>query len=522
MSGILNDESAPSVRAKINAVIAREFETLADLAADTLLTYSGGQANSVQAGDTIRVRRGDHTFLVLPAIPSTFAWQTAGSIKLDVLPTDDGVYRFDSMLPTKDGTGDNLAKINYLLSKTVVVSVGARLGPEIVIGQGTYAFSDTINLKCICNIFFKRATCIFPAATAGIILNRHNTFGATVDSSDPYGADGSEIDGFQMVGGRGDAFDETKSGIWLRARGFITNCSFNSLAGHGVYAGAGSDGNPYMGNCNLSRVKNITTVNCRGSSCHTQGTDANAGSYSEINGVNNDQWCVYEGSFLGNEHHGHHSYGNLLGSYFGSNQSPFTACYSEDGVGNAANTAGPLIACTISSPNAGTGPKFVCEHANGPRSWTNENGGFRGRSSVHSADLGTEGNMIITSRHSLEGIGYPFRFGWADDATVVFFRWASATLRLLIFNGRNSTATYGRASPVGESTNIPDLFLGNGNNGRRITFTSGVPTSGEVARGEVFLLNAPSSGGVGQAHCTTGGIAGSTAVFRNAANLASS
>lgn len=508
MSGIVNNESGLTARSKINAVITRIFETPADVVADTSLTLTPNDANSVSVGDTLKTRRGDHTYQVLASGASIYDLQTAGGVKLNLLPSDDGVYHFDGMNPTKDGTGDNLAKFQSLLNKTTIVGVGARIGPEIVVGYGTYAFSDTINLKSLVRLVFKRATCVFPAATAGIVVNRFNTFGAATDSSDPYGADNSEIIGFTMVGGRGGAFDETKSGIWLRARAIVTNCSFNSLAGHGVYAAAGSDGNPYIGNCNLSRVKNITSASCRGSSCHIEGTDANAGSFSEINGVNNDQWCVYEDSFLGNEHQGHHSYGNLLGSYYASNQSPFTGCYSEDGTGNAANTGGPLIACAISSANAGTGPKLVCEHANGPRSWTNENGGFRGRSSVHSADLGTEGNMIITSRHNTEGIGYPFRLGWEDDASGAFIRWASSSTRLINFNGRNTAATYGRSAAVGESLNIPSFFLGSGSGARALTYSSAAPTTGTWARGDIVFNNAPSAAGKIGWVCTTAGTPG--------------
>lgn len=484
MSGIENDELGLSARAKINAVIAREFETLTDLAADTLLTYSVGQPNTVQAGDTIRVRQGDHTFKVLPAVPAAFAWQTAGSIKLDVLPNDDGVYRFDSMLPTKDGTGDNLAKFNYLLSKAVVIGVGVRLGPEIIVGRGTYAFSDTINLKCVCKLIFKRATCVFPAATAGIIVNRFNTFGATVDSSDPYGADTSEIEGFSMVGGRGAAFDETKSGIWLRARATILKCSFGSLAGHGVYAGAGSDGNPYLGNCNLSRVEKIRATGCRGSACHIEGTDANAGTFDDIDGIDNDQWCVYEDSFLGNSHRGHHSYGNLQGSYFADNLSVFIGCYTEDGLGGNVETNGPLFACSISQVNSGPGPQLQAEFANGPKALSNLNGGFRGRSPTISADLGTEGNVIMASRHSTTGISYPFRVMWEDNASGVFIRWASSATRLLNFNGASTTNTYGRSVAVGESLNIPGYFLGVGSSARFRGTGTAPPTTGTWARGD--------------------------------------
>lgn len=484
MSGISNGEFGSSARVRINAILAREFETVAALVADDLLTYSGGQPDTIFAGVTVKTRAGDHAYTVLASDASTFDLQTAGGVKLSLLPTDDGVYHFDGMNPTKNNTGDNLAKFNAILAKAQVVSGSVRILPEVIISYGTYAFSDTINLKCVCRLVGKQATFTFPAATAGMIVNRFNTFNATTDSSIPFGADTSEIIGINFVGGRGSAFDATKSGLWLRARATVIGCEFSNFAGHGLYAAAGSDGNPYLGNCNLSRVEKIRATGCRGSACHIEGTDANAGTFDDIDGIDNDQWCVYEDSFLGNSHRGHHSYGNLQGSYFADNLSVFVGCYTEDGVGGNVETNGPLFACSISQVNSGPGPQLQAEFANGPKTLSNLNGGFRGRSPTISADLGTEGNVIMASRHSTTGISYPFRVMWEDNASGVFIRWASSATRLLNFNGASTANTYGRSAAVGESLNIPGYFLGVGSSARFRGTGTAPPTTGVWARGD--------------------------------------
>ncbi|MDU9792284.1 hypothetical protein, partial [Helicobacter pylori] len=71
---------------------------------------------------------------------------------------------------------------------------------------------------------------LFPPSTAGLIINRFNTNGEAVNLDDIFGADESEIIGIKFIGQRGAAFDETKSGIWLRARAFVYRCSFNEFA----------------------------------------------------------------------------------------------------------------------------------------------------------------------------------------------------------------------------------------------------------------------------------------------------
>lgn len=534
MPTFANLETLLSIRTKINNLVLAFLEpglkakNVAILLASTAFTYSAGSLKTVAAGDIITTKTEGISYEVvaLGSAASQYEIATAGGVLLKLLPDAHGWYAFDGMAPFKDGVTDNLAKINTLLAnKSQTIALGDWLGPSISFTVGRFYFSDAINLKSRCilkgqhtGFASNRGTdFIFPAATLGLCVNRHNTLGAATVGANTGAADGSIIEGLHIVGGRGDAFDETKSAIWLRARAWVINCAVTGTAGHGLYSAAGSDGNPYVGNSNLTRVMQVRVREARGSACHIQGTDANAGTYSFINGQNCDGWCVYENSFLGNLHFGHHSESCYSGSYYSSNGSFFNGCYTEDGAGGNWDVQGIAIGNTISAANSGGGPVLKTEQGNGPRALLNASSGFRGTAPgttpTHTTDIATEADNILSSRHTVTGISSPIRWLWEPDGSGTFMRYASQAQRLINFS---------RGDANGPLVNVPRLTVGLNANARLINMVSALPTSGEVARGEVFILNAPSSGGVGQAHCTTGGVAGSTAVFRNAAALASS
>lgn len=520
-------EFGDSVREKINNAILRigPVALIGTVAGIDLLTYEAGDLWSIEAGNNVETMRGGYRYEVLVLGTADYDMANPNGVLLNVLQNDNGEYHFGAMRPAANGTTDDYAKFARLMEKATIDGTP----PRIYVPSGQYYMSQTINVKSPLTIrgdhtgFGLDTVCrfIFPAATTGMVINRFNTLGwATVGSGG--GADGACIMGIRLSGGRGDAFNIEQSGLFMRARCYLFNVSVDNFAGHGIYNGAGSDGNPYLGNTNLAYVNHVCIESCRGNGLHLEGTDANAGIYISVNVKYNNGWGVYEDSFLQNVHIGHHSLDNDLGSYFSSNQSVLIGCYAEDGNGDNAQWAGMMLGCMITDFSAGFGPKLQTEQANGPRALRNDTGGFRGTNSTCSADLGTETSNILTSRHVTTGIGYPWRVRWKPDGVGIEMGFGSFSSPLMNINSNTNTATYGRSSAVGESVNFPELFLGLNANARRITVVAALPTSGEVARGEVFILNAPSSGGVGQAHCTTGGVAGSTAVFRNAAALASS
>jgi hypothetical protein len=84
-----------------------------------------------------------------------------------------------------------------------------------------------------------------------------------------------------------------------------------------------------------------------------------------------------------------------------------------------------------------------------------------------------------------------------------------------------TTEDFGRTSAVPHAKYIRKLFLGSSaSNGRQVTFATAEPSSGEYARGDVIFNQNPSAGGSMGWVCTTGGTAGTDAVFKAMPNLA--
>lgn len=81
-------------------------------------------------------------------------------------------------------------------------------------------------------------------------------------------------------------------------------------------------------------------------------------------------------------------------------------------------------------------------------------------------------------------------------------------------NGPGTTRNCGRASPVTNCMWIRFLWFGAFDVPRQLTNAATVPTSGEWARGDIIFKQTPSAAGKVGWVCTTGGVAGSTAVFK--------
>lgn len=81
-------------------------------------------------------------------------------------------------------------------------------------------------------------------------------------------------------------------------------------------------------------------------------------------------------------------------------------------------------------------------------------------------------------------------------------------------SGPNTALTHGRASPVTNGIWFRFIWFGALGFGRHITNAAAAPSSGEWARGDLIFRQSPSAAGKIGWVCTTGGTAGSTAVFK--------
>lgn len=512
-------EAASSVQTKLNNAILRTDAVVVIATTSQLadLTYTTGNAWTVASGTKVYVLMGNYSYEVQASGAATYDLEVDG-IRLNVLPNEANEYPFDAMLPAKDGTTDDLPKLNTLiLNKSFITNAGAgqRMGPTIRFGYGRYYFNGTISPKAQIRLIGQytgygneRSTdFLFPPATAGIIVNRFNTNGVASEAVNVYGADGSEFIGLKLIGGRGDAFDATQSGIWLRARASVVNCATISFAGHGVFAGAGSDGNPYQGNCNLFRVRHLYTEFNRGDGFCADGTDANAGTVEYVNAKSNDGAGVREAAFLRNYHAGHHAISNAGGAYQFENNSPMYSAYVEDGGGSNVNSGGPMIGLMATNVDAGSiGPLMNVVNANGFRGWSNQRGGLIAQYGNVTAHLNTQADNILIGQYS--GNATPWRILYRNSGTDVAIVAGSSGSDMIRFTGTGTGFNPGRSGTVAGACNIPSLFLGLNSAARGMTTGSAAPTSGEWARGDIVFNNAPSAGGKIGWVCTTAGTPG--------------
>lgn len=89
IGAIANGENLGSVRGKINSLIRAIRATGPQLAADTTLSYSGGN-NRVQAGDLLMTLAGGFGYQVADSGATDHHMTTAGGVKLHALPDGEG------------------------------------------------------------------------------------------------------------------------------------------------------------------------------------------------------------------------------------------------------------------------------------------------------------------------------------------------------------------------------------------------------------------------------------------------
>ena len=96
MPTFVDGEAALSVFNKLNAVLgaAEWIASPAALVADTGFTYTAGQARTVTAGTIIIAVDGMHRYQVVASGATVFGLQTAGGVKVLLLPNGDGWFDF--------------------------------------------------------------------------------------------------------------------------------------------------------------------------------------------------------------------------------------------------------------------------------------------------------------------------------------------------------------------------------------------------------------------------------------------
>lgn len=207
-------------------------------------------------------------------------------------------------------------------------------GGVIHIGAGRFSFSGTIHLG-------KRVSLIgegsgyasgtssqfrFPANTLGIVVHHVGSHPSGSGRSDS-----TVIEGLRIFGS--GTTDTTAHGIWLRGRANVHNCSIDGFPGNGLHilATAGSEDPDRLGNANNWQAERLRITGCK-NGVYIEGADVNAGVSVGVDATANDEWGIWDSSFLGNTHIAAHTNGNGVGPYKSDNANARTVwlgCYSE-------------------------------------------------------------------------------------------------------------------------------------------------------------------------------------------------
>jgi len=422
---------------------------------------------------------------------------------------------------------------------------------------------------------------ITPAGVTPIIVNNYITFGDGKETSPTGGADGSIIDGIAFVGAGKNSL-LLADGIWLRARAQVSNCYISGFSRNGVrITASGGGGGIYEGNANGFTLSRLRIEGCGDDGIFAMGADANAGAGYSIDVSSCGGSGINDSSFLGNNWYscnaevcgygsatrppGSVDYaGNSWAVRYGQEELAKTTIpgtnpnvwvrhvnnggYPAWSSGMSVLAAGPYL-----SPNdnarttffgcyaeAGMGPSQGSGRAQCYGCFFEENGVVGGMNWVWNRLGVFNSNTMqgLTDGYTAQLAGDSFsnqllrmvgpqsaeyRFKmlgkdlYLDEANLI------GTLRITSYNSDYSIG----GVPFRSGMAIPRLALGRYSDGdfssygRQIGMVSGPSDLNglTIRRGDIFYYSFPSAGTSPGMVCTTGGIAGSTAVFKQMAIL---
>lgn len=315
MTGIANGESGASVRGKLNAVLVTEFESMAAMLADTSMTYTAGQANTVAVDRVVVTRRENFRFRVVAAAATDNTSITAGGVKLKPLPGPDGSYNWVQIGGFVDGVTDNIHMRDNIIK--VIPDLGPNNFPsaKIVIPQGVAYFSDTFVIPRPLHLI---------GQTSGLA----NFGGFTIAASKIRSAAGKTT--IRLTGALGDfipggsaagttlenlyidqvAKSGFAHGIWASTEFYAVNVGVWECSGDGFHIVAAA---PDTGNANVFGLNRCEAANNGRHGLYVDGPDVNASTIVDFNTTNNGGWGIYDSSFLGNHYFGVHTDSNVVG-----------------------------------------------------------------------------------------------------------------------------------------------------------------------------------------------------------------
>lgn len=149
---------------------------------------------------------------------------------------------------------------------------------------------------------------------SGIRIQAYNTSGgATVDGATHYSGSYTILRNLAIIGGVEGTYagfsgaEGDYHGVHARSNYIIEDCYIDGFRGDGVHAETGVGGGGALeGNSNCSFINRLFVTNVR-NGLFLDAADSNAGTFIGVIGTYCRQHTVWDSSFLGNTHIGHHS-----------------------------------------------------------------------------------------------------------------------------------------------------------------------------------------------------------------------
>ncbi len=233
-----------------------------------------------------------------------------------------------------DGTTDDLVAFNDAIAAFAVNASTVQQGSvRVIVPEGRFFLGSTLHIRASVILEGQGVSkgaggatlLVWPSDTTGIVVQAHNTTGATTEvPDDPATRSGQGavlrnlgLQGAVTLGGEAD-------GIWLRAGATVEECVVNGFARDGIHieAGAGTGG-ATEGNANIWRISNCRLINNRRHGLFVDGADANAGTAVSVDANSNGRFGIFDSSFLGNAYVGCHTATNGLAGIAGNTGSSF-------------------------------------------------------------------------------------------------------------------------------------------------------------------------------------------------------
>lgn len=315
MTGIANGESGASVRGKLNAVLVTEFESMAAMLADTSMTYTVGQANTVAVDRVVVTRRENFRFRVVAAAATDNTSITAGGVKLKPLPGPDGSYNWVQIGGFVDGVTDNIHMRDQIIKVWPELAFNSYPSGTLIVPAGVCYFSQ---------MFSPPRGLHIKGVSSGLV-----DFGAFQVSASTFlfaaGVHGIRLAGslgdFITGGSAGGVFLENLvikqvsktghfHGIWASTAFFAQNVAVWNFSGDGWHIVAAA---PSTGNANIFGMVRCSARNNGRHGLYADGPDVNASQIVDFNSHGNAGWGIYDSSFLGNHYFGIHTDSNGLG-----------------------------------------------------------------------------------------------------------------------------------------------------------------------------------------------------------------